>query len=401
MQKALITIVYFDFAIAAGGSLVVLLNTLQSLDREKYAPVLVTALPEAQAQEMFGHLALPIITHHHRVNYVERFRFLGRPIFNTASRRRIGSYLFTLYSAALNSVPFLRLLARIRKVNPALIHTHNGIDSMVIARLLRVPAVLHLHGPFGADSKFEAAVAKMARVCICVSQGIADMLASKGVAAERLMVLPNPSPVPVLDAVAVRRYRETYAGAPDAVLVAHVGRLIAWKGQLEFLRAFALCADRNPALRALVIGDDSEGLNQNYVRELKEYVAAQGLGERVIFTGQIRDIHNLVAAADIVVHSSTEPEPFGLVVTEAMALSKPVIAASFGATTEIVDDGVTGILADPRDTEALAAALRTLAGDSALRARYGEAGLRKAEVEYSIGRYKAALERTYDKFVAS
>lgn len=402
MQKAPpLTVVYFDFAIAAGGSLVVLSNTLRSLDREKYAPVVVTGLPAERAQEMFGALQLPIITHRHPVNYVSRFRFLGQPIFNSPWRRRLGSYLFTLYSTALNSFAFLRLLARVRRLDPALIHTHNGIDSMVIAGLLRVPAVLHLHGPFGADSKFEAAIARMARVCICVSQGIADTLAARGVAADRLMVLPNPSPVPALDDAAVQRYRTRFASAPDAVLVAHIGRLVEWKGQMEFLHAFARAAAQAPQLRALVVGDDAEGLNQHYIRELRDYVAAQGLDERVTFTGQIGDIHNLVAAVDIVVHSSTEPEPFGLVVTEAMALAKPVIAASYGATADIVDDGVTGLLADPHDTAALADALLRLAGDAALRARLGAAGLRKAEAEYSIQRYKTALETTYERFVGN
>jgi glycosyltransferase involved in cell wall biosynthesis len=226
------------------------------------------------------------------------------------------------------------------------------------------------------------------------------MLALRGVPADNLLVLPNPSPVPLLDTDAVTNYRATFAGVANGVLVAHVGRLVAWKGQLEFLRAFAQVAERVPTARALVIGDDAEGLNQSYVEELQRFVVQNNLSERVIFTGRIEDIHNLVAAVDIVVHSSTEPEPFGLVVTEAMALGKPVIAASFGATAEIVDDGVNGLLVDPSDTSALAEAILKLEQDAELRERFGQAGLKKAEREYSLPRYKEALEKIYDRLVA-
>lgn len=394
-----IRVVYFDFAVATGGSIVVLLNTLKSLDREKYEPIVVTGLPKARAQEVFGGLSLPIITYHHIATYVQRFRFLSYPLFRAPWRRRIASYLFTLYSLLANLLPFLGLLLRVAKLKPALIHTHNGIDSMVIARLLGVPAVLHLHGPFGSDSNFEVAIAKTAGRCICVSQGIADVLRAKGVEQDKLVVLPNPSPIPQLDAEAVARYRRSFAGATGTTLVAHVGRLVAWKGQLEFLRAFARVARHFAGVSALVVGDDSEGLNRGYVEALHRFVADEGLRERVLFTGHIGDIHNVVAAVDVVVHSSTEPEPFGLVVTEAMALGKSVVAASFGATAEIVDDGVNGILADPNDEMALSGAISKLVGDPQLRERLGGEALRKAEREYSIWRYKGALERIYDEVV--
>jgi glycosyltransferase involved in cell wall biosynthesis len=394
-----IKVVYFDFAVAAGGSIVVLQNTLRSLDREKYDPVVVTCLPTARAQELFGGLSVPIITYHQSVTYVQRIRFLSQPRFLPSGRRRLASYLFTLYSTIANSLPFLRLLFQIARLRPGLIHTHNGIDSMIIANVLRIPTVLHLHGPFGAESNLEARIVRSAGRCICVSQGLADMLLERGVDPSKLVVLANPSPVPKLEDKAVTIYRQIFAGESDQPLVAHVGRLLAWKGQLEFLRAFARVAKQSPAVKALVIGDDAEGLNRSYVDQLHRFVADEGLHERVFFTGHIGDIHNLVAAVDIVVHSSTEPEPFGLVVTEAMALGKPVVAASFGATAEIVDDGATGLLADPNDEVALSGAILKLVEDPQLRQRLGEEALLKAEREYSLRRYQSALENIYDEVV--
>lgn len=394
-----IRVVYFDFAVAAGGSIVVLQNTLRSLDRDKYDPIVVTSLPTARAWELFGALDVPIVTYHHLANYVQRLRFLNLPLFRGNGRRRFASYLFTVYSAIANSLPFFGLLWRIARLRPALIHTHNGIDSMLIANLLRIPRVLHLHGPFGSDSGFELALARSADRCICVSQGIADELRAGGLAPEKLVVLSNPSPVPQVDEAAVARYRASFAGPAGKTLIAHVGRLLAWKGQLEFLRAFARVAQQFPLATALVIGDDAEDINRAYVEQLHDFVASTGLRDRVYFTGHIGDIHNLVAAVDIVVHSSIEPEPFGLVVTEAMALGKPVVAASFGATAEIVDDGVTGLLANPCDEQALSSAIARLVEDPALRQRFGAAALIKAEREYSLRRYGSTLERIYDEVV--
>lgn len=394
MTKA--KIVFFDFAVALGGSVVVLANTLKAVDRNRYDPVVVTALPAAIAREVFGSLGVPIILHHHLANYVRRFSFIGHPIFKGRWRRRLASYLFTLYSAVANALPFVVLAARIARLRPCMIHTNNAIDSMLIARLFSIPAVLHLHGPFAEESRLEVALARQARKCLCVSQGIADMLASRGVDRAALEVLPNPSPVPQYDSESTGAYRKKFAADPDSVLIAHIGRLVSWKGQKEFLLAFAKVQQKLANVRVLIVGDDVEKLNGAYVEELHRLVRDMGLEDRVTFTGHIGDIQNLVAGVDIVIHSSTLPEPFGLVVTEAMALGKPVIAANHGATAEIVEHERTGLLADPQDADELGRAIFKLASNRSMREVFGNAARIKAEREYSLEKYGARLQAIYE-----
>jgi len=379
---------------------VVLANTLRALDRERYDPLVVTGLPAEVAQEVFGGLGVPVILHRYCADYVQYLAFLGKPWFVRSWQRRLASYGFTLYAAVVNSLPLARLTWRIARLKPCLIHTHNAIDSMLIATLLRIPAVLHLHGPFGEQSRLEVAMVKRSRKCICVSRGIADMLIQRGVDSGKLVVMANPSPLPQCDLAARDTYRDRFAPAPDEVLVAHIGRLAPWKGQKEFLLAFARVARHLPGIKALIVGDDIEKLNGAYVEELHSLIRQEGLSERVFCTGQIKDIHNLVAAVDLVVHSSTEPEPFGLVVTEAMALAKPVVAANYGATAEIVEHGRTGLLADPHNAQELAAAIARLAADRSLRLAYGQAALEKARLEYSLDRYRTQLEAIYDEIDA-
>ena len=209
------------------------------------------------------------------------------------------------------------------------------------------------------------------------------------------MVIANPSPVPDCDNQATAAYEQQYGFSSEQIKIAHVGRLVPWKGQREFLRAFFLVAKRYQNTLAIIVGGDVEGLNSYYVEELQRMVAASGWQDRVIFTGQIPDVHNLLAAVDIVIHSSTEPEPFGLVVTEAMALGKPVVASCHGATAEIVEAGITGALVEPTDEQALAEAINRMVADEPMRRRLGAAALEKARREYSLEGYYDKLQALY------
>ena len=89
----------------------------------------------------------------------------------------------------------------------------------------------------------------------------------------------------------------------------------------------------------------------------------EGLSERVIFLGQRQDVPLLMEAVDVVVHSSVDPEPFGLTLVEAMRAGTPVIATDAGASAEILENGAAGTLVPPGDAAALAAALQRFFDD--------------------------------------
>jgi glycosyltransferase involved in cell wall biosynthesis len=87
---------------------------------------------------------------------------------------------------------------------------------------------------------------------------------------------------------------------------------------------------------------------------------------------------------DIIVHTSTAPEPFGLVIVEAMLASKPVIATRGGGPAEIIEDGTSGLLVSPGSVPELQVALERLLQDSVLAHRIGQAGRRRAEEAFSL-----------------
>jgi glycosyltransferase involved in cell wall biosynthesis len=102
-------------------------------------------------------------------------------------------------------------------------------------------------------------------------------------------------------------------------------------------------------------------------------------------------------SADVVVHASTSPEPFGRVIIEGMAMARPVVATAIGAPPEIIRDGVTGILVPPGDAAALAAVLDRLLADPDMRRRLGENALSVVRQRYAIQRHAMLIESVFEE----
>jgi len=140
-------------------------------------------------------------------------------------------------------------------------------------------------------------------------------------------------------------------------LVCMVTRLATWKGIEVFIRAANYIKDD---VKFIIFGEAVKD-RERYVVKLKKMIELLGLKDKVlIITGEYKNIPQFIAASDIVVHASLRPEPFGLVIIEAMAMKKPVIASRLGGPQEIITEGVDGILLDPGNPKALAMAISRL-----------------------------------------
>jgi glycosyltransferase involved in cell wall biosynthesis len=182
------------------------------------------------------------------------------------------------------------------------------------------------------------------------------------------------------------------------------GRLQRWKGQHIFLRAAAMLVSRGTSCRFLIVGGSPFGLEPTYAEELRLFVQDAGLGDHVMFLGQRSDINDLMNACDVVVHASVEPEPWGLVVAEAMAAGRAVIAAAAGGPLEMIEPGRTGMLAPPGDAAALAEALESLFQQPERRRALGAAARRHAELHFerhaAAARMCEELRRVCDAYAA-
>ena len=132
-------------------------------------------------------------------------------------------------------------------------------------------------------------------------------------------------------------------------IVGHFSRLSPWKGQHILLEALTHC----PQATAILVGDALFGEDE-YVAKLHQQIEDLQLGDRVHFLGFRSDIPQLMSICDLVVHTSTAPEPFGRVIVEAMLCGKPIIAAAAGGAVELIDRNCTGWLTTPGDVRELA-----------------------------------------------
>jgi glycosyltransferase involved in cell wall biosynthesis len=132
--------------------------------------------------------------------------------------------------------------------------------------------------------------------------------------------------------------------------------------------------------------------SQVALAELRERARALGIESRVGFTGFVPDASSAIRALDIVVHASTDPEPFGLVIAEAMACGKAVVASRAGGAIELTDECANAVTHMPGDARALADRIEQLARDESRRRELGAAG--RATAERCFTRARMALELT-------
>ncbi|MGI8714009.1 MAG: glycosyltransferase family 4 protein [Solirubrobacteraceae bacterium] len=167
----------------------------------------------------------------------------------------------------------------------------------------------------------------------------------------------------------------------NAPLVSIVGRLQPWKGQQEFLEAAARVRQAHPECRFAVVGGAILGWEGDYPARLEAQARKLGLADAV-FTGHTSEVNRWMAASDIVVNASS-PEPFGLVVVEALASGCAVIAIDRGGPRDIIENGHSGLLCATREPSELARAIGRLIKDEPLRARLGHHGRSRVERDFT------------------
>src|SRR3989442_1879378 len=169
-----------------------------------------------------------------------------------------------------------------------------------------------------------------------------------------------------------------------------------WKGHDVFLRAMALIPADLP-VRGYIAGGPIYQTNgsQHSVEELKRQINQLGLSERVGLTGFIDNPSAAMRALDIVVHASTQPEPFGLVIAEGMACGRAVIASQSGGAAELIKSGFNALSHPAGDASRLAESIVGLATNGDLRTRLGRTGRATAERRFNRSRFAEEIVPIY------
>lgn len=214
-----------------------------------------------------------------------------------------------------------------------------------------------------------------------VSDELGEVIRQNGIRVDRTVhnaLAPRPAP----PAEAVEAFRRRH-GLEGRRVVAIGGRLHTQKGVGKLLEMLALLAPEFPDLRLLVMGR-----REVYDREFEARARDLGVADRVVPTGWLggEELAAAYAATDVFVTPSICFDTFGLVNLEAMEHAKPVVATSFGGSPEVVEDGVTGFVANPFDVARYAERIARLLRDGDLRQRMGQAGRRALDERFRIER---------------
>jgi glycosyltransferase involved in cell wall biosynthesis len=165
--------------------------------------------------------------------------------------------------------------------------------------------------------------------------------------------------------------------AEETVVILQASRLERWKGQAVHLAALARLRDL-PGWECWLAGGIQKAGEGQFLDELRSVAEQAGIANRVRFLGQRADVPRLMAAADVFCQPNSGPEPFGIVLVEALYAGLPVVTSGFGGGAEIVDQ-TCGVLTKPGDPEALAAVLSSLIREPSMRWRLGAAGPSRAQ----------------------
>jgi glycosyltransferase involved in cell wall biosynthesis len=310
--------------------------------------------------------------------------------------------------AAAHAVGYRASLGRaVDAFDPAIVHT-NGLKMHVltawgIGSARRPGLVWHLHDYLGTRPMTTRLLRwHLARPATVVTN-------SASVAADATRALANGTRVvTVRNGVDLDRFSiggaranlDAMSGLPQApantVRVGLVATLARWKGHETFLQAIARLPPDLP-VRAYIVGDaiyQTEG-SQFSLGELRQLARSLGVADRVGFTGFVHTPEAAFRALNVVVHASTAPEPFGLVIAEAMACGRAVIVSNAGGAAEIVTPGVDALVHAPGDAGDLSAQIAALAGDAELRTRIGRAARATAERSFDRARLAAELIPVY------
>ena len=307
-----------------------------------------------------------------------------------------------------------QLRGRLRQLRPDVVHS-NGMKMHLLGAVSMpssISLVWHLHDYLTTRQAMLPLLRRLAKRCRIV---IAN---SESVAADVRCALPGGPPIyAVHNAVDPEIFTpdgpaidlDEAAGLPPAALstvrVGLVATFALWKGHEVFLRAAASLARARSSrsLRFYVIGGPVYATvgSQLTMKELRDLTIQFGIGDQVGFTGFVSDAAAAMRALDIVVHASTDPEPFGLVIVQAMACARAVVVAAAGGANESVDPEIDALVHPPGDVDGLATAIARLADNADLRGRLGAAGRAKVMCEFAPAEMAEKVASLYEKSVAA
>lgn len=387
MTKDKINILFIEMTFdgTVGGSHTCLYNLVSNLDREKYKG-LVLFFQENSYVEKFRNIGVG-------VHLINRNPVTGGNIVI----RKILNWYRLVYK---QRKEFLKIITR-HRINLIVVNNSiiNSNDIVSVSNNLKVPVIVyergydHYHGP---DIRLSGRIYSS----VAVSHAIKKNMESQNYKANT-RVIYDGLPFKQMNCPVKTNCGDVKRGIgipDDSIVIGIVGNLREWKGQEYFVRAFMSLGRKFQNMYGLVIGGFGAE-SAEYVNFIKGIAEGSDVGKRLRFLGFRDDVQNLLGIMDVFVHASIKPEPFGMVILEAMYHNVPIIATNFGGPVEILENGRCGILVPPRNVDAIIEGVEKYLNDSAFRDKIVERAYSRVTETFDLRRTVGLVEELFRETV--
>ncbi|MEM7030896.1 MAG: glycosyltransferase, partial [Chloroflexota bacterium] len=401
VQKELPKILYIEKPSVVGGTITGLYETIRGLiAKGNFEPVMLFHGPNPY-REKFKELNVQTIVLDETppAPPVPSTRDIGKSI------GRYSSALATAYRLARKSQlvwrkdrPLAQRVSQIIKDEAIdLVHHNNHLvsnrDTILGARFAGVPQVCHVRMLTEFDA-VERWIGRSVDRFVYMSTAIEKQYQALGVPSSQGQVVYDSFEFGTRSQKEDHNeLRQEFGLCENDYVISNVGRFDWWKGQDYFIKAMKQVVQSYSNTKALLVGEpDQTPKSVAHYDKMQQLLKELDLTNNVIITGFRSDVPQIMAASDLIVHSASEPEPFGRVVVEAMAAQRPIIATAAGGVLDIVTDQVTGLLVPPKDDDAMGRAILNLIEDKDRGKRMGELGQEDVASRFSVERHINQIE---------
>ena len=297
---------------------------------------------------------------------------------------------------------FSRLAALLRRERPDILHTHLPRADLAgaFARFFD-PSLIWIcsvHGIYSAQWSggwtlpLFKRLWRRADAMLCISEAVREWLIDGGISEDKAKLIYYGIETEAFSQPRMN-LRQAW-GLDGGAVIGSIGRLEPRKNHECLIRAMPKILKSIPHAMLLIGGHDPLG----HGRKLDRLIDELALGDRVKVIGFQNDVGSFLEAIDVFAFA-TRSEGFGLVLVEAMASGKPVVASKIPPVTEIVVDGETGVLVQCEDSNAFAANLSRLLSSTEERRRMGCLGRQRVQEHFTAARMSRETQRLYEELL--
>lgn len=304
----------------------------------------------------------------------------------------------------LRGVPFwlpciYQLYKLVKSKDISIIHVNDLWDvpfGVIVSKLAKIPCVAHVRG-YHTKRRVKQYLLEKANKVIAVSKATEGILRDGGVSEDSIETIYAGIDFDSIPEYSENEIKINVDLPSDFSVMGTIANVFPIKGLEYFIESLRLLRGKRDFIMGMIVGKFSE--EDQYYRRLRSLIEKYNLSTNIIFTGFKKNVFPYILAMDVFVLPSVS-EGLGIVLLEAMATEKPIVAFRLGGIPEIVKDGESGILVKPKDIRAMSDAILYLINNKDVARKMGKAGEKIVRDKFSLQQEITQLERVYGELLS-